>query len=104
MFLDGLRNNLKLQPSKCEFLHTEVSYLGHVITKEGVQPDPKKVEVTENFPRPSAAMQLKSFLGMANYYQKLTSNISRIAAPLYLLLKKGGHFEWLETKEMLSKN
>jgi hypothetical protein len=53
--------NLKLQPDKCEFLRTEVSYLGHVITEEGVRPDPRKVDVIENFPRPSSSKELKSF-------------------------------------------
>jgi hypothetical protein len=46
------KHNLKLQPDKCEFLRTEVSYLGHIITEEEVRPDPGKVEVIENFPRP----------------------------------------------------
>jgi hypothetical protein len=62
--------NLKLQPEKCDFLRTEVQYLEHVITEEGVRPDPKKVEVIQNFPRPTSIKQLKSFLGMASYYRK----------------------------------
>jgi hypothetical protein len=91
--------NLKLQPDKCEFLRTEVSYLGHVITEDGVRPDPKKVEVIENFPRPTSTKQLKSFLGMASYYRKFISKFSKIAAPLYMLLKKDAHFEWLDDQE-----
>jgi hypothetical protein len=54
--------NLKLQPDKCKFLRTEVSYLGHVITKEGVRPEPRKVEAIENFPKPNSTKNLKSFL------------------------------------------
>jgi hypothetical protein len=45
--------NLKLQANKCRFLHTEVSYFGHVITEKGVLPDPRKVEAIENYPRPA---------------------------------------------------
>jgi hypothetical protein len=82
------KHNLKLQPDKCESLRTEVSYLGHIITEEGVRPDPGKVEGIESFLRPDSTKQLKSFLGMTSYYRKLISNFSKIAAPLYLLQKK----------------
>jgi hypothetical protein len=76
-----------------------VSYLGHVITEEGLRPDPKKDEVIENFPRPTSTKQLKSFLGMASYYRKFISNFSKIAAPFYMLLEKDAHFEWLDDQE-----
>jgi hypothetical protein len=91
--------NLKLQPDKCEFLRTEVSYLGHIITEEGVKPDPKKVEVIESFLRPDSTKQLKSFLGMASYYRKFIQNFSKIAAPLYLLLKQEAQFIWGDDQE-----
>jgi hypothetical protein len=90
---------LKLQPDKCEFLHTEVSYLGHIITEVGVQPGPKQVEATENFPRPETTKQLKSFLGMASYYRKFIPRFSQIAAPLHSLHKKNTTFEWLCEQE-----
>jgi hypothetical protein len=85
--------NLKLQPDKCEFLRTEVSYLGHIITEDGVRPDPKKVEAIENFPRPETTKQLKSFLGMASYYRKFIPKFIQTAAPLHSLLKKNTPFE-----------
>ena len=44
--------DLKLQPDKCEFLRPEVAYLGHIIDKEGVRSDPKKIEAVKNFPIP----------------------------------------------------
>jgi hypothetical protein len=81
------KHNLKLQPDKCEFLRTKVSYLGRIIT-EGVIPDPGKVDVIESFPHPHSTKRLKSFLGMTSYYRKFFSNFSKIAAPLYLLLKR----------------
>lgn len=93
------RYNLKLQPGKCDFLRKEVSYLGHVITAEGVRPDSEKVKVIENFPRPESAKQLKTFLGMAGYYRRFIPNFSRLAAPLYLLLKKDVHFTWGNDQE-----
>lgn len=53
--------NLKLQPDKCEFLKTEVTYLGHVISKEGVKPDPKKLEAVRKFPRLKTPKIIKQF-------------------------------------------
>jgi hypothetical protein len=91
--------NLKLQPDKCEFLRKEVNYLGHVISEEGCRPDPAKVTVVENFPRPENERQLKSFLGMIGYYRRFIPNFSRIAAPLHALLKKGAKFEWTMEQE-----
>ena len=51
--------NLTLQPEKCLFLRKEVCYLGHVITQEGVKPDPKKVEAIQKFPQPKNAKNIK---------------------------------------------
>jgi hypothetical protein len=91
--------NLKLQPDKCEFLRKEVNYLGHVITEEGCKPDPSKVEVIENFPRPENEKQLKSFLGMIGYYRRFIPRFSKIAAPLHALFKKDAKFEWTAEQE-----
>jgi hypothetical protein len=57
------KHNLKLQPDKCEFLRKEVAYLGHVITKDGIKPDERKIEAVKNFPVPTCTRTLKSFLG-----------------------------------------
>jgi hypothetical protein len=59
--------NLKLQPNKCEFLHAEVSYLGHAISEKQVLFDRRKVEAIKNYPRPTNVKQLKIYLGMASY-------------------------------------
>lgn len=63
-------NNLKLQPNKCEFMRYEVNYLGHVITKDGVLPDPNKTKVIEQFPVPKNTKDIKSFLGLVVYYRR----------------------------------
>lgn len=96
--------NLKLQPVKCEFLRKEVSYLGHVITEEGVQPDPKTTESVVNFPLPKNAKDVKSFLGLAGYYRRFVKNFSQISKPLTNLLKKDAEFNWNDLcKEAFSK-
>jgi hypothetical protein len=75
------KHNLKLQPDKCEFFRKEVSYLGHIITSEGVKPDEKKVEAVKNFPVPTNTQKLKGFLGLAGYYRRFIPNFSKIAKP-----------------------
>jgi len=90
---------LKLQPDKCEFLRTEVSYLGHQITESGVRPDPQKVAAIEQFPTPTDAKKLKTFCGMVSYYRRFIPNCSKIASPLYKLLKKDARFERNEPQE-----
>lgn len=92
---DRLRKyNLKLQPTKCEFLRKEVIYLGHLITDEGVKPDPKKIECVQNFPVPKDVKGIKSFLGLSGYYRKFIPNYSEIAKPLTTLLKKDVSYKW----------
>lgn len=97
---DRLReHNLKLQPDKCEFLRREANYLGHVISEDGVRPDPKKIEAVESFPTPTTTKTLKGFLGLAGYYRRFLPDFSKIAKPLYELLKKDRQYEWLNEQE-----
>lgn len=88
--------NLQLQPPKCEFLRHEVNYLGHVITKEGVRPDTKKVECINNYPTQKNSKDIKSFLGLVGYYRKFIQNFSKMAKPLTELLKQGQPFIWTD--------
>lgn len=80
--------NLMLQPDKCEFLRHEVAYLGHIITDDGVRPDPQKIASVKNFPVPRNAKNVRQFLGLAGYYRRFIPDFSRIAKPLSDLLKK----------------
>ena len=86
--------NLKLQPDKCEFLRREVTYLGHIISENGVKPDPNKIKAVQDFPHPDNQKAIKQFLGLAGYYRKFIENFSRIAKPLTDLLKKDVKFIW----------
>ena len=90
--------NLTLQPEKCFFLRKEVCYLGHTITRDGVKPDPKKVEAVRRFPQPRNAKNIKQFLGLAGYYRRFIPDFSSIAKPLSYLLKKNVLFKWTESQ------
>lgn len=87
-------NNLKLQPDKCEFLHKEISYLGHVITETGVKPNPEKIRAVVEYPRPTNQKSIKQFLGLLGYYRKFIRNFASIAKPLTKLLRKDVPFIW----------
>ena len=91
--------NLTLQTEKCSFLRKEVTYLGHVISRDGVKPDSKKVEAVRKFPRPKSAKNIKQFLGLAGYYRRFIPNFSTVAKPLSYLLKKGVRFAWTEVQQ-----
>lgn len=91
--------NLKLQPDKCEFLRKEVTYLGHVISENGVHPDPEKIKAVKNFPIPKNPKNIKQFLGLAGYYRKFIEGFSNIAKPLTNLLKNGVEFKWTQKEQ-----
>lgn len=68
--------------------------MGHIISIEGIKPNPEKVKAIMNAPRPNDVQQLKSYLGLINYYGKFLPNLSTLLHPLYQLTKKDIKFEW----------
>lgn len=82
------------QPEKCFFLQKEVRYLGYIISEEGYRADPDKVKSVENFPRPTNVREIRSFLGLCNYYRKMIDKFSEIALPMTVLTRKNVTFNW----------
>ena len=93
--MDRLRKaGLKLRPGKCRFALTEVEYLGHVVSEQGIRADPRKVKAVQQFPVPQDVKSLRSFLGLASYYRKFVPGFAKIARPLHALTKKDVPFAW----------
>ena len=86
--------NLKLNPSKCDFVKEEIRYLGFVLSTKGVIVDQERVKAVKEYPIPKTEREIRSFLGMANYYRKFIPNYAKLAAPISSLLKKDVKFEW----------
>ena len=94
--LDRLRNvfqrvqdaGLRLKANKCHFAQSKVSYLGHIVSKSGVEPDPSKIQAVLHYPAPNNVKELRQFLGLANYYRRFVQGYSRIASPLFKLTNK----------------
>jgi hypothetical protein len=82
-----------LKHFKCAFGTSEVEYLGHVVGKDGVRVDPKKIESMQDWPHPKTLKILRGFMGLTGYYHKFVKNYAKIAAPLTALLKKNS-FTW----------
>ena len=86
--------NFTLKASKCQFRLKQVKYLGHMISKKGVSPDPEKISSIHGVEAPKNVRKLQQFLGMASYYRRFIKGFADIAAPLTNLLHKETKFEW----------
>ncbi|KAL1534042.1 hypothetical protein AAHA92_31446 [Salvia divinorum] len=80
--------------SKCEFWLKEVNFLGHVVTAEGIRVDPAKVEAVQLWKTPKSPNEIRSFLGLAEYYRRFIEGFSKIARPMTQQLKKGIKVNW----------
>jgi len=79
---------------KCRFAVREVKYLGHNLSGKGISVDPVKTDVITNWPKPKTPKQVKSFLGVSNYYRRFIEGYSQRSAPLRELISKDKHFVW----------
>lgn len=93
--LNVLRNHgLTVKKDKCSFFQDSVTYLGYIINKKGITKSPEKVKAIVDAPLPENVTQLKSFLGLINYYHKFIPSLPNVLYPLYQLIKKDTIWEW----------
>jgi transposase InsO family protein len=91
--------NLKLTAHKCQYKLQEVPYIGHVLSKDGLKPDPEKVRAISDMPTPNDATGLLRFPGMVKYLAKFVRNLSEKAAPLNELLRKDRKWQWDQAQQ-----
>ena len=85
--------------SKYEFWLDQVAFLGHVVSKDNIQVDPKKIEAITKWPRPTIVTEIRSFLGLTSYYRRFVKDFSKIVALLTRLTQKNAKFVWIDKCE-----
>ena len=96
LFQSLRKTKLRMKLSKCMFAKRSVKFLGHVVSKDGVKPNPDKIEAIVKMKPPIDITGLRRFLGLTSYYRKFVRNYSKIAEPLNRLLQKGSLYRWNE--------
>ena len=78
--------NLKIKPKKSFFFQAKVNFLGHILSKKGVSPNPEKVAKIKDWPIPKTPKEVHSFVGLASYYRRFIPNFTKWAGPLHGLI------------------
>jgi len=87
---------LKLRPDKCHLLQAEVVFLGHVVSGDGVRPDPNNISKILSWPTPETAKQVKQFVATGNYYRRFVKDFAKRVKPLVDLTRKDVEFHWTD--------
>jgi len=97
IILDRLRVvGLKAKPSKCKLFKPEIKFLGHMVSADGIDPLPDKLEAIRDWPVPHCLRDVRAFFGLASYYRRFVKGFATIAEPLTRLTRKMARFEWTE--------
>ena len=89
-----LENNLYVKLEKCEFDVTETSFLGYMLSKDGLKADPEKIKAILDWPIPTTVKEVQSFIGLCNYYRIFIKDFAKIALPIHKLTRKNVPFNW----------
>ena len=88
------RANLKLHPGKCAVARESATCLGHLLTRQGIQPDPHNLAKVVKWPIPSNVKEVRGFLGLTGYYRQFVENYAKVAGPLTDLTSKEKTWSW----------
>ena len=78
--------NLKIKPKKSHFFQTSITFLGHILSADGVSPNPEKVTKIKDWPTPKTPKEVHLFVGLASYYRRFIPNFAKWAGPLHALI------------------
>ncbi|GFO41416.1 polyprotein [Plakobranchus ocellatus] len=90
---------ISLRRDKCDFMQKNVTFLGYRLDKHGIHPLADKIQAIRDAPTPRNHQELRSFLGLINYYGKFIPNVTELLAPLYVLLRQGQRWCWGKNQE-----
>jgi len=93
--------NVTVNLEKCQFFRKEVSFLGHIISTNGIKMDEEKIKTIQEFKEPENKKQMQSFLGFVNFYRRYVEKFAHITAPLLELVKKDKKWKW-ETRHKVA--
>jgi len=91
--------NLKLKASNCRLFQRKIKFLGSIVSKEGIAPDPAKVEAVVSWPIPTSLTEIRSFTALAAYYREFVKGFAAIAKPLFELTQKDRPFVWTSRQQ-----
>ena len=93
------QHNLKLKPKKCSLFHTETTFLGHVVSFEGVAVNPDNITKVKKWPIPQSVKDVEKFLGFVNYHRDHIQDYAGLTSILYKLTGSKATFEWQESHQ-----
>jgi len=99
VFIRMRKWGLKIKPSKCSFFAKKVTFLGHVLSEKGKEPDPRNVDKLKNAPAPTNVKEVQRVLGLGNYYRKFIKGYAELVKPMQLLVNKDRGFLWEKEQE-----
>jgi len=91
--------DLRHKPSKCSLFQQRVKFLGSIVSGDGIEPDPEKVQAVADWPHPQNLMEVRAFVALASYYRRHIRSFAEIACPLHELTKKDVRFHWGSKQE-----